>query len=142
MHIYIGVIHSCGLFSFLSCTKEYMTILKLYTGMFGNIYKAQMRDVIVAIKVTKKFLSEKAMSDFKNEMSIMSEVCHNNVVRLYGIISEGVCHALPTLSLSQETRINFTGDLSPALVMEYSPNGDLKKFLIVKLYYLHNNYYW
>ena len=56
-----------------------------------------MRDITVAIKVTKKFLSEKAMSDFKNEMSIMSEVSHNNIVRLYGIISEGMCYALPML---------------------------------------------
>ena len=115
-----------------------MTILKLYTGTFGNVYKAQMRDVIVAIKVTKKFLSEKAMCDFKNEMSIMSEVSHNNIVRLYGIISEGVCYALPTLPLSQDTR-NSTGDLSPALVMEYLPNGNLQTFLIVNAIYVH---YW
>ena len=52
-----------------------------------------MRDTIVAIKVTKMYSSEKAMNDFQNEMSVMSEVSHNNIVRLYGIINEGVCHA-------------------------------------------------
>ena len=57
------------------------------------VYRAQMRDMTVAIKVTKKY-SDKAMSDFQNEMSIMSEVSHHNIVRLYGIINEGVCQGL------------------------------------------------
>ena len=64
------------------------------TGKFGMVYRAQMKDTIVAVKVTKKYSSEKVMSDFQNEMSIMSEVSHNNIVRLYGIINEGMCHDL------------------------------------------------
>ena len=48
-----------------------------------------MRSNIVAVKVTKRFSSEKVMRDFQNEMSIMSEVAHPNIVRLYGIIREG-----------------------------------------------------
>ena len=51
-----------------------------------------MRQAIpVAVKVTKEYSSKnsKAIRDFQNEMSIMSEVAHSNIVRLYGIISEG-----------------------------------------------------
>ena len=65
-----------------------LPILKL-SGKFGEVYSAKMRSKIVAIKITKKFSSEKAMRDFQNEMSIMSEVVHPNIVRLYGIIREG-----------------------------------------------------
>ena len=64
------------------------------TGKFGMVYRAQMNDTIVAVKVTKKYSSEKAMSDFQNETSIVSQVSHNNIVRLYGIINEGVRHDL------------------------------------------------
>ena len=60
-----------------------------HSGKFGEVYKANMRSIIVAVKVTKRFSSEKAIRDFQNEMSILSEVVHPNIVRLYGIIREG-----------------------------------------------------
>ena len=62
----------------------------MFSGKFGKVYKAQMQATTVAVKVTKEYSSEKAMRDFQNEMSIMSEVAHSNIVRLYGIISEGI----------------------------------------------------
>ena len=72
-------------------------------GKFGEVYKAQLRRAItVTVKVTKEYSSKnsKAMRDFQNEMSIMSEVAHSNIVRLYGIVSEGeydaVLHTSPT----------------------------------------------
>ena len=63
--------------------------VNVFSGKFGKVYKAQMRTITVAVKVTKKYSSEKAIRDFHNEMSIMSEVAHHNIVRLYGIVSEG-----------------------------------------------------
>ena len=57
--------------------------------MFGEVYSAQMRGITVAIKVTKQYSSKKVIKDFQNEMNIMNQVSHNNIVRLYGIISEG-----------------------------------------------------
>ena len=64
------------------------------------------RRITVAVKVTKEYSSEKAMRDFQNEMSIMSEVAHSNIVRLYGIVSEGEYDALllfytPALHVSE-----------------------------------------
>ena len=49
-----------------------------------------MGDTTVAIKLTKRYSSKKVMRDFQNEMNIMGQVSHNNIVRLYGIISEGI----------------------------------------------------
>ena len=46
----------------------------------------------VAVKVVKQYSSQKAMTEFENEMGIMSQVSHNNIVRLHGIIREGMCH--------------------------------------------------
>ena len=77
----------------IKCSKHLSVSNKVYVfpGKFGKVYKAQMQKNTVAVKVTKKYSSEKAMSDFQNEMSIMSEVAHHNIVRLYGIIYEGIC---------------------------------------------------
>ena len=48
-----------------------------------------MNKMTVAVKVIKRFSSKKVMEQFENEMSIMSQVSHNNIVRLHGIINEG-----------------------------------------------------
>ena len=132
------------------------------SGKFGKVYKAQMQKNTVAVKVTKKYSSEKAMRDFQNEMSIMSEVAHHNIVRLYGIISEGIWYIYTVYhthlyavniysfqkgfihSPNAQFSVIFSfyplhtniihcilGRLSPALVMEYLPHGNLQTFLRV-----------
>ena len=43
----------------------------------------------VAIKMTKKSNSEYLQQSFMREMSIMSEMMHPNIVRMYGLVTEG-----------------------------------------------------
>ena len=84
-----------------------------------------MNDTTVAIKVIKRYSSQKVMDQFEKEMSIMSQVSHNNIVRLYGILSEGII----TSECKHSSIIIFTGPFSPAMIMEYLPHGNLKSFL-------------
>ncbi|CAI8050077.1 Ephrin type-A receptor 8 (Fragment) [Geodia barretti] len=63
----------------------------------------------VAVKMTKKTISEYLQQSFMKEMTIMSQMMHPNIVRLYGIVSEDVP--------------------SPWIVLEYMEHGDLKSFL-------------
>ena len=58
-------------------------------GQFGDVYKANMNTFTVAVKVIKRYSSQQVKDQFENEMSIMSQVSHNNIVRLHGIIREG-----------------------------------------------------
>lgn len=67
----------------------------LFTGKFGEVYRAQMDiKTTVAIKIVKRYSSQKVMDEFEKEMSIMSQICHNNIVRLYGIITEGIIYGM------------------------------------------------
>ena len=59
-------------------------------GVFGEVYSAQMKGITVAVKVTKPYAAKQVIKDFLNEMNIMSQISHNNIVRLYGIINEGI----------------------------------------------------
>ena len=61
----------------------------LHTGQYGEVYEAQMSNKTVAVKIIKRFSSQKVMHQFENEMSIMSQVSHHNIVRIHGIIREG-----------------------------------------------------
>ena len=48
-----------------------------------------MGNTTVALKIIKRFSSKKVMDQFENEMSIMTNVSHHNIVRIHGILREG-----------------------------------------------------
>ena len=56
----------------------------------------------VAVKMTKTTISEYLQQSFMKEMTIMSQMMHPNIVRLYGIVSEGAFVFLtrPPVSMS------------------------------------------
>jgi hypothetical protein len=87
-------------------------IKKIGEGQFGEVYGAKIGKTTVALKIVRRFSSQMVMDQFEDEMSIMSQVYHHNIVRVHGILREG-----PN---------------SPALVMEFLPHGDLKNFLTRK----------
>ncbi|KDP35008.1 hypothetical protein JCGZ_09296 [Jatropha curcas] len=60
---------------------------KLGQGCFGTVYKGQIRNGLVAVKIlgSSKFSDE----DFINEVSTIGKIHHVNVVRLVGFCSEG-----------------------------------------------------
>jgi serine/threonine protein kinase len=65
----------------------------------------------VAVKMTKRTISDYLQQAFLKEMSIMSQMMHPNIVRLYGLVTENVP--------------------SPWIVLEFMERGDLKLFLTV-----------
>ena len=89
-------------------------------GHFGDVYSADYcpdgfnpEDAIkVAVKTAKKSCTEQQRKDILREISVMTNIVHPNLVRLYGINQE-------------ET------EGLPWLVLEYMPHGDLKHYLKV-----------
>ena len=53
------------------------------------MYRANLGKQIVALKVVGKYSSQEVMDQFENEMSTISQVCHPNIVQVYGILREG-----------------------------------------------------
>ena len=50
----------------------------------------------VAVKMTKRTISDYLQESFMKEMTIMSQMMHPNIVRLYGIVNEGKFDFFPT----------------------------------------------
>ena len=53
------------------------------------VYKAEMQRINTTTTVAVKSVAE-ITTDFRKEVTIMSEVVHPNIVRLYGLINEGI----------------------------------------------------
>ena len=64
-------------------------------GQYGEVYKAEYAkgtksNLTVAVKVIKKYQSQKALDDFLKEMDIMSQFVHPNIIKLYGLVQQGI----------------------------------------------------
>lgn len=60
-------------------------------GQFGKIYKGTLKrsGLTVAVKTIKRHESEREKIEFDKEMTIMSQLIHPNIVRLFGLVQQG-----------------------------------------------------
>ncbi|XP_073824727.1 tyrosine-protein kinase transmembrane receptor Ror isoform X2 [Musca autumnalis] len=87
---------------------------ELGEGAFGKVYKGQLTTLggektFVAIKALKEDASYKTQQDFKREIELISDLKHDNIVCILGVVlnKEPFC-----------------------MLFEYMSNGDLHEFLI------------
>ncbi|KAG0555123.1 hypothetical protein KC19_12G146300 [Ceratodon purpureus] len=100
-------------------TKNFSEDLKLGAGGFGTVYKGTLDNGLeVAIKKTNQ-VDMNGSQQFLNEVSVLSQVNHRNLVRLHGCCLE----------------IEI-----PMLVYEYVTNGDLSQHLQGERAGLHLNW--
>ena len=48
----------------------------------------------VAVKTIRKYESEKEKEAFFKEMNVMSQLMHPNIVRLFGLVQQGIYKAI------------------------------------------------
>ncbi|XP_030383320.1 tyrosine-protein kinase transmembrane receptor Ror [Scaptodrosophila lebanonensis] len=87
---------------------------ELGEGAFGKVYKGQLTQssgtkMFVAIKALKENASVKTQQDFKREIELISDLKHQNIVCILGVV------------LNKEPY---------CMIFEYMSNGDLHEFLI------------
>ena len=68
----------------------------LSPGQFGEVFRAHYcpdgcveESVTVAVKKTKDDCPEKEKESLLQEMAVMSKMVHPNIVKLYGVVTEG-----------------------------------------------------
>ncbi|XP_037928086.1 tyrosine-protein kinase transmembrane receptor Ror [Teleopsis dalmanni] len=87
---------------------------ELGEGAFGKVYKGQLMQtsgerIFVAVKALKENASFKTQQDFKREIELISDLKHDNIVCILGVV------------LNKEPY---------CMLFEYMSNGDLHEFLI------------
>ncbi|KAL6223629.1 hypothetical protein ACLB2K_007012 [Fragaria x ananassa] len=92
-----------------SATENFSDESKLGEGGFGDVYKATLNNgKTVAVKKLAILQIDRAMTSFENEVKLISNVHHRNLIRLLGCCSKG-----PEL----------------LLIFEYMANNSLDKYL-------------
>lgn len=93
--------------------KELVFQRQIGEGEYGKIYKGQLWGQTVALKVMKEKVikNAEALADFAQEMKVMKELRHPNIVEYMG-----VCLQKPKL----------------CIITEYLPNGCLEKYMTKK----------
>ena len=76
----------------------------LHKGQYGEVYKAEYvkgtkSNLTVAVKAIKKYQSQKAHDDFLEEMDILSQFVHPNIIKLYGLVQQGIVLLCSTMHL-------------------------------------------
>ena len=56
----------------------------------GRYKRSEDSGYSVAIKTIKEYESEKEKDNFLKEMNIMSKLMHPNIVRLFGLVQQGI----------------------------------------------------
>lgn len=66
------------------------------SGQFGEVFRAHYcpgesveESVTVAVKKTKDNCPAKEKDNLMQEMAVMSKMVHPNIVKLYGVVTEG-----------------------------------------------------
>ncbi|GAV79802.1 LOW QUALITY PROTEIN: Pkinase_Tyr domain-containing protein, partial [Cephalotus follicularis] len=69
-------------------TEGFNPVNKIGEGGFGSVYKGQLKDgKIAAIKVLAQ--SKQGVKEFLTEIGVISEIEHDNLVKLCGCCVEG-----------------------------------------------------
>lgn len=91
-------------------TRKFSPAYKIGQGGFGAVYKGKLHDgTVVAIKRAKKKAYDTRLStEFENEVEILLNIDHLNLVKMIGYLEEN------------DERI---------LIVEYVPNGNLREHL-------------
>ena len=70
-------------------------------------------------------------ANFMKEMAQLSKLVHPNIVKMYGIVIEGMFSMIKSYNFDNEWT---TDGQFPTMVMEYLPHSDLRTFLTVCTY--------
>ena len=72
-----------------------MQLCFIMIGQYGKVFKGNYKrfegpGYPVAVKTIKQYESEKEKDGFLKEMNVMSKLMHPNIVRLFGLVQQGI----------------------------------------------------
>ncbi|KAM7461196.1 hypothetical protein LguiA_029317 [Lonicera macranthoides] len=112
------------------------------TGSYGSVYRAQLPSgKIVALKKLHRFEAEEPAFDksFKNEVEVLSNIRHKNIVKLYGLCLHNRCMFLVYEYMERGSLFSALRDDAEAVELDWTKRVTVVKGIAHALSYMHHD---
>ncbi|KAM7465268.1 hypothetical protein LguiB_012830 [Lonicera macranthoides] len=112
------------------------------TGGYGSVYRAQLPSgKIVALKKLHRFEAEEPAFDksFKNEVEVLSNIRHKNIVKLYGFCLHNRCMFLVYEYMERGSLFSALRDDAEAVELDWTKRVTVVKGIAHALSYMHHD---
>ncbi|KAM7465261.1 hypothetical protein LguiB_012823 [Lonicera macranthoides] len=112
------------------------------TGGYGSVYRAQLPSgKVVALKKLHRFEAEEPAFDksFKNEVEMLSNIRHKNIVKLYGFCLHNRCMFLVYEYMERGSLFYALRDDAEAVELDWTKRVSIIKGIAHALSYMHHD---
>ncbi|KAM7511362.1 hypothetical protein LguiB_010237 [Lonicera macranthoides] len=112
------------------------------TGGYGSIYRAQLPSgKVIALKKLHRFEAEEPAFDksFKNEVQVLSNIRHKNIVKLYGFCLHNRCMFLVYEYMERGSLFCALRDDAEAVELDWIKRVNVVKGIAHALSYMHHD---
>ncbi|KAK3199326.1 hypothetical protein Dsin_022741 [Dipteronia sinensis] len=126
----------------IDATEDFDIKYCIGTGGYGSVYKAQLPNgKVVALKKLHRSESDEPTStkSFQNEVRVLSEICHRNIVKLYGFCLHKRCMFLVYEYMDRGSLFCVLRNDHEAIELNWTKRVNIIKGIAHALSYLHHN---
>ncbi|KAM7461168.1 hypothetical protein LguiA_029289 [Lonicera macranthoides] len=112
------------------------------TGGYGSVYRAQLPSgKVFALKKLHRFEAEESAFDksFKNEVEVLSNIRHKNIVKLYGFCLHNRCMFLVYEYMERGSLFYALRDDAAAVELDWTKRVSVVKGIAHALSYMHHD---
>ncbi|KAK4604024.1 hypothetical protein RGQ29_012507 [Quercus rubra] len=125
----------------IEATKDFDIRYCIGTGGYGSVYKAQLPSgKVVALKKLHRLEAEDPSFDksFKNEVQMLTEIRHRNIVKLHGYCLHKRCMFLVYQYMERGSLFCILSDDVEALELDWPKRMNIIKSIAHALSYMHH----
>ncbi|KAI4353919.1 hypothetical protein L6164_002839 [Bauhinia variegata] len=126
----------------IQATEDFDIRWCIGTGAYGNVYRAQLPSgKIVAFKKIHRLESQEPSFDrsFRNEIKMLTEIRHKNIVKLYGFCLHNRCMFLVYEYMDRVSLIWVLSNDDKARELNWSKRVNIIKGIVNALSYMHHD---
>ncbi|KAM7461209.1 hypothetical protein LguiA_029330 [Lonicera macranthoides] len=123
-------------------TNDFDIVHCIGTGGYGSVYRAQLPSgKIVALKKLHRYEAEEPAFDksFKNEVEVLSNIRHKNIVKLYGFCLHNRCMFLVYEYMERGSLFSALRDDAEAVELDWTKRVTVVKGIAHALSYMHHD---
>ncbi|KAJ0768824.1 putative protein kinase RLK-Pelle-LRR-XI-1 family [Helianthus annuus] len=127
---------------FITATEDFDLKYCIGTGGYGSVYEAKLPDgKIFALKKLHRFEAEQPAFDqsFKNEVQVLTNLRHKNIVKLYGFCLHNKCNFLVYEYMEKGSLFCALSDSELAVQVDWIKRVNIIKDVAHALAYMHHD---